>query len=719
MSWQRYRRHLRQALTLPPHITWRMARRKIQNRVKQDIEQLQDRLLGTGISDAEFMRGLDQRFPTAQAFLEHMKTRRQPRFFLNLERRREFLFSIREYCPETESLTIAAADKVCKHLFDLLGSSPTQLGERIDWHIDFKTGYRWNPRQYYASVRSAPYPGGYDLKVPWELSRCQHFAWLGQAYWFTGNEKYAQEFAAQVLDWIEQNPPRFGVNWACAMDVAIRAVNWLWGYCFFKDAPSLTDEFRLAFFKSLLAHGRHIVDNLEWSEMLTANHYLSDVAGLIYLGILCPEFKEAAMWRDFGLRELWKEMSKQVYPDGVDFEASISYHRLVTELFLSPIILCQLNDIHIPSGVMEQLEKMIESVMYYTKPDGTVPLIGDADNGRLHRLKVWAEPEREWINHRHLLAIGAVLFQRDDFAQVAGEEWEEAFWLLGERAIAYKEQFDRNNPPLLRLNSRCFPDGGLYIMRHDDLYMIIDAGDNGQNGNGGHAHNDTLSFELYAGDRTFISDSGTYVYTADHRERNRFRSTAYHNTVLIDGQEINRIEIREPFSLTEDARPTVNAWRSTKAFDFFDGQHDGYRRLSDPVLHRRQVYFDKQSGFWLMRDWLEAEETHRYELYFHFAPLPLALDGLSARTTCARGANLLVLPLLTDGLNVALEEGWVSYSYGTRHPAQVLRYSQEAQGSMEIVIAFMPFAEGISSEVAVRQLAEPILSKLREGFGLT
>ena len=127
MSWQRYRRYLRQALTLPSHITWRKARRKIQSRVKQDIEQLQARLLGTGISDAEFMRALDQRFPTAQAFLEHMKTRQEPCFFLNLERRRKFLFSIREYFPETESLTIAAADKVCKHLFDLLGSGPTRL----------------------------------------------------------------------------------------------------------------------------------------------------------------------------------------------------------------------------------------------------------------------------------------------------------------------------------------------------------------------------------------------------------------------------------------------------------------------------------------------------------------------------------------------------------------------------------------------------------------
>jgi hypothetical protein len=707
------RHHLRRILSRPLHITWRKARRKMQNRVKRDIGRWRARLLGTGVSDAEFRRALDQRFPTIPAFLEHIKIREAPRFFLGFERRREFLSSIRERCPETEPLTIAAADKVCAHTFDLLGSGPTHLGERIDWHVDFKTGYRWHPRRYYADLRFAPYPGGYDIKVPWELSRCQHFAWLGQAYWLTGDEKYAGEFVAQVLDWIERNPPQFGVNWACTMDVAIRAINWLWGYYFFKDAPALTDRFRLAFFKSLLAHGRHIMNNLEWSEMLTGNHYLSDIVGLIYLGLLCPEFKEAARWRDFGLRELWQEMSRQVYPDGVDFEASISYHRLALELFLSPIILCQLNDIPVPGEVMERLEKTIEFVLHYSKPDGTAPLIGDADNGRLHRLKVWAEPEREWIDHRYLLAIGACLFQRDDFAQAAGEQWEEAFWLLGERGIAYKARFERNKRPLTGPKSQAFRHGGLYIMRHNDLYMIVDAGDNGQNGNGGHAHNDTLSFELYAGGRTFIADSGTYVYTADHRQRNTFRSTAYHNTVLVDGQEINRIEMGRLFSLVEDARPAVNAWRSTEAGDFFDGQHDGYQRLPAPLLHRRQIYFDKQAGFWLLRDLLETTGAHHYELHFHFAPLPLTLDGLAARTTCAGGVNLFVLPILTGGLHAALEEGWVSYSYGSRHPAPVLCYSQEARGPLEIVIAFIPFAEGApGDEAAVRQLAEPILREL-------
>ena len=132
---------------------------------------------------------------------------------------------------------------------------------------------------------------------------------------------------------------------------------------------------------------------------------------------------EASGWLEFGLRELWQEMFKQVYPDGVNFEDLIAYHRLATELVLSVIILCKLNNILVPNNVMSLVEKMLGFVMCYTKPDGSVPMIGDADNGRLHRLKVWANQEKEWIDHRYLLAIGAVLYRRDDFAQLAGNQW--------------------------------------------------------------------------------------------------------------------------------------------------------------------------------------------------------------------------------------------------------------------------------------------------------
>jgi hypothetical protein len=133
------------------------------------------------------------------------------------------------------------------------------------------------------------------------------------------------------------------------------------------------------------------------------------------------------------LAALKEEMKFQVYPDGVDFEGSISYHRLVTELFLSTTLLSLKNGITFPEWYMDCLEKMIEFVMYYTKPDGTAPQIGDNDDGRLHILSNYGNGNR--LDHRYLLSVGAVLFKRRDFKEAAGEFHEEAFWLLGDERL--------------------------------------------------------------------------------------------------------------------------------------------------------------------------------------------------------------------------------------------------------------------------------------------
>lgn len=615
-------------------------------------------------------------------------------FSTSSELRSSILALFRSIAPETEKLVVEKADCICQHVFDLLGSGPVSLGEDIDWHTDFKTGHRFNPKAYYKRIRPAPYPGGYDIKVPWELSRCQHFVWLGQAYWLTEDEKYACEFVTQVEDWIASNPWPWGVNWACTMDVAIRVVNWLWGYHFFNRSSSLSDEFRLAFYKSLLVHGRHIWHNLENQGDFANNHYLSDLVGLVYLGILCPEFKESRRWREFGLRELEKEMFKQVYPDGVNFEASTAYHRLATELFLSATILAQRTGYSFSSKYLERLEKMVEFVMYLTKPDGTVPLIGDNDNGRLHRLKVWSPPEREWVDYRYLLAIGAVLFQRKDLAQAAGEQWEDAFWLFGEEAITFRRNIEAKWSSSLQLQSQAVTDAGLYIMRCDNVALVVDAGPVGQNGNGGHAHNDVFSFDLFAGGQSWIVDPGTYVYTADYCARNQFRATACHNTVIVDGQEQNSFREEVLFSLTKGPSLRVNCWHTNPDYDLFEGEHDAYTRLADPVMHRRQIFFHKTPPvFWIIRDLLSGQGRHTLELFFHIGDatphvLSSRIVGLQGRVATTEG--LIIISLESEQVTLHIRDSWRAPGYGEKIQSQTVCYQKEVAVPAEFVTMLYP-----------------------------
>jgi len=715
----RLRRALQLARSLPPERFLARGAAKVGSALRRRWRKGRDRLLGTEISDGQLRSALRPDLGDEAGLLEFLRSASAPAFFVTPGKAGAIVSGLERHCPDAVALSVSAADRACAHVFDLLGSGPLALGQTIDWHADFKSGHRYDPRAYHTDLSAASYPGGHDIKVPWELSRCQHLVWLGQAYWFTGDEKYPREFVRQVTDWITANPPAFGVNWVCTMDVAIRAVNWLWGcHYFLQRSPALTDEFLLTFNQNLLAHGRHIIRNLERSEEITSNHYLSDLVGLVYLGLMCPQFREARRWREVGLRELWREMCRQVYADGVDFEASISYHRLVAELFLSAILLGRLHEVAVPADVMARLEKMLEFVMHYTRPDGTAPLFGDCDNGRLHRLKVWGTPEREWTDHRYLLAIGAVLFQRDDFGLAAGDQWEEALWLMGEQAIRFKESLDQRHLSPPELGSRMFPDGGLCFMRGGGAYVAVDAGTNGQGGVGGHAHNDTLSFEFAFGGRPWVIDPGTYVYTVDFDARNRFRSSRSHDVLVIDDQEINRFDRHELFAMQDDARPVVHTWYSSPERDLLIGSHQGYERLKPPAFVRRAFWFEKLTGRLLVMDEVRIAGRHAFACDLQLAPAAIEIEGrvawIEAPGSEWRLAVCVVSP--AGGVNLAASTGWSSAGYGSRSPALVLHVGGEFDDRLSLACVLVPYrSPGRMSAEDLSGIAERMVAECRRG----
>jgi uncharacterized heparinase superfamily protein len=180
-----------------------------------------------------------------------------------------------------------------------------------------------------------------------------------------------------------------------------------------------------------------------------------------------------------------------------------------------------------------------------------------------------------------------------------------------------------------QLKSKAFPQGGFYIMRHADLYMIIDCVPADPKAPSGHKHNSRLSFELFAGDKSFIIDPGAYVYTADKEMRNLFRSTKYHNTVVVDGEEQNRFDEDDLFKMHLDADVNVNRWVVAENYDLLDAEHNGYSRLN--VVHRRLIYVNKEEKYWVIKDILTGEGgyKHKFELYFHFAPMALQKCRLS------------------------------------------------------------------------------------------
>src|SRR4051812_31734525 len=289
---------------------------------------------------------------------------------------------VAQWEPEREAL-LAQVEPLMAHEFDLLGSGPTHVGERIDWRLDFKSGRRW-PLDHISKV-VVVYPDDSDIKVPWELCRCQHLPLLAAAHRLTGEQRYLDEIGAQLVSFIDDNPVEMGPCWACTMDVAIRATNWVATLALCPDQP-----WTARVLESLLLHGRFIRTHLEWGEV-RGNHYLSDIAGLVPLAALFP--REG--WQQWAAAELVAEMDHQVRPDGVDHEMSTSYHRLVTELFSDGTAAARSLGAAFPESYDDRLDRMHSFITAYTRPDGLAPLIGDEDSGRFLPLSDYGRDPRD------------------------------------------------------------------------------------------------------------------------------------------------------------------------------------------------------------------------------------------------------------------------------------------------------------------------------------
>lgn len=586
-------------------------------------------------------------------------------FFLHPSDREAWARAFEARYPTGKAAIIEAADKVLAHEFDLLGSGPCALGPQLPWLTDFKARREW-PLQYSPDIQYSELDRPTDVKVPWELSRCQHFPLLGQAYWLTGDERYAREFVDEVSDWIARNPWGHGVNWICAMDVALRAANWIWGFYFFAGSEACADTaFRGRLLRSLYLHGEWVASHLEKGPV-NGNHYLSDGVGLVFLGTFFRRTAAGRRWLDAGRAIVLDEMLVQVYEDGVDFEASTAYHRLVMELFLTGYELLRAHGETIPAAQWTRLERMADFVEAYVKPDGLAPLVGDADDGRVQILG------RQAIgDHRYLLSTCAALFGRRDFRARAGRFWEESFWLLGPTG---GEAFDRLAPPDAPPTSRAFVEGGYAVLRHGDTHVFVDCGNVGMRGIGGHGHNDILSFELVLQGVPLVTDCGAYLYTASREWRNRFRSTAFHSTIQVDDEEVNRFVGPDAlWQLHDDARPVDVSFDAGPSRHRFHAAHTGYDRLSPPVRVARTIGMSADGRAVAVADAIDGGGTRRVQWRFPLPPgVTAEVDGRDVRFTGAAAGRWLMTAGDPAPAAWRLEPGWVSPSYGVRHETQVL-----------------------------------------------
>lgn len=609
-----------------------------------------------------------------------------------------------------------------KHIWSLV----QQPYVPIDWQLDFKSGYRWSENTWSRDIRYGDTPGA-DVKVPWELARMQHLPQLAMAEGFPA-ERIAIEFRNQVLDFMATNPPRFGVNWVCTMDVAIRAANITLAYDLLRSrGVSFDAAFMALLRRSLQEHGKHIIEHLEWSPSLRSNHYLANLAGLLFIAAYMPVTWHTSAWLALAIQELGREWLLQFGADGGNFEGSTAYHRLSAEILVyaaalaeglpeekwramqeydpraitGPVTLApspmtyyprrgKEHGTPFPPACWERLSRMRDFTDMINGTRGVRPQIGDNDSGRFFKLwPVWrrlpkakaaerfhnlhSQTENSdgtdvcWMERQghagHLVAATDALMGRTDAPGWTAEQRAEAALIRSLANLAPTHPVPP--PPPIEGHFRFFRQFGLYSYRINALSMLLRCGPVGQSGNGGHAHNDQLSLTVAVGGTQVFIDPGTFLYTPLPEERNRFRSTRMHNTLFREGVEQNRWlpGVAGLFSMFG----AVDGRVTEATPDRWIGEH-----LSQQGVHRRTMTFNAV-GF-------EAHEfmpgSGSKVMALHLANgTDVTLRGAEARINTRH--YTLVLRAVGVGMPSpwAIQESLYSPAYGWREASRVLLLS--------------------------------------------
>jgi hypothetical protein len=571
---------------------------------------------------------------------------------------------LRRRLPGRAEQIIQEAEQIRQHRFDLLGyvglnySDPTNWG--LDWHWDAVHGKR-APKKAFYRLRYLDYAECGDSKVIWELNRHQHLVTLAKAYRLTNDLRYVDEILRQRRHWQANNPYPVGINWVSSLEVAFRALSWLWTYYLLQGSPGVP-ELRDEWLRGLALHGRHIERYL--STYFSPNtHLLGEAVGLFFLGVLCPELAASEHWKSLGWEIVLRESERQVRADGFHFEQSTYYHVYALDFFLHAAILASANDIPVPKTFEDRIEKMLDALCLLGR-HGPPPRFGDDDGGRLF------DPRRNRDIHLlDPLATGAVLFHRGDFKAVSGGLREETIWLLGVEGV---RQWDQLEEGTVSRASACLPDSGYHLLTSDKTQLFVDVGPLGSR-NGGHGHADALSICLQSRGHSLLIDPGTSEYVGPTGDRDLFRGTGLHNTLQVDG--VGQADAATAFSWQRLTQSRVERWVQGKTFDLLAASHDGYQQLKQPVRHRRWVVSLK-NGAYLVRDVVEGSGKHRIDIAWHLGP---NLESVENRAFRVKGSEHGLAFVPAEGLDwdeTLCTEIW-SPAYGHKAPMTVLSFGAD------------------------------------------
>ena len=534
------------------------------------------------------------------------------------------------YAAEVDRL----AREIMAHRFPLLGLT-VSTGPDIDWHKDYPND-KTSPPRYMKRVPYLDFEAVGDHKNIWELSRHQHLVLLAQAYLLTRQRDYLVEIVHQLESWFDANRFMRGINWTSALEVAFRALSWIW--IWHLVSSDMEPEFRKKFLTVLYRHGCYLERNL--SIYFSPNtHLLGEAVALHALGALFPGLNRAAKWKTIGGTQVREAMRKQVRDDGSHFEQSTYYHVYALDMFAFHLLL----DPEAPKEYRDSLFRMAEYLNALLGPAREISCFGDDDGGRFFH-PYGCKPRFG----RASLAVASQMLHKD-FRYEDADAHEMPFWWLGPSRNA------KLTPAFS--GTRTFKDAGMVATVKGGVQLHLKYGPMAPD-SAGHSHADLLSLTVRDGDERLLIDAGTYTYVGDPRWRDWFRGTTAHNTVVIDG--LNQATPAGAFRWTDKPESALESETPLTVTCRYHG-----------FLHRRKLIWKDSTTLFVVDEVTGPSGEHEVAQLWH-SPEPMAMISPACFRLGSR-AKLWANPDTSREYCEGGQLGWMSPGLGVKQVAAALR----------------------------------------------
>ncbi|MDW8289275.1 MAG: alginate lyase family protein [Armatimonadota bacterium] len=561
---------------------------------------------------------------------------------------REFL--LREHPQQAQAIVSYAEDilQAKMRLFDF--EVQTDVPPR--WFRNYVQGGEWPARPARCiDYRRSDIAGG--VRYCWELNRHGYFLPLALGWLLTGDRRFAERLLTDWQDWIAQNPVRFGINWTSVLECALRIHTWCWSLWLLKESDLLTEPALQLILGSLWQQTAEVAMNLSIGSSAN-NHLIGEAAGMWTFSCLFPTARHASRWMRKAHYLLSREIPRQISPDGVSREQAIHYQVFVMEMALQAESLARQAGATFGAEYARRMLACADFLQAISDCAGHVPHIGDSDDAEVLPFS----PKEHHLEEAMVDTVRAL------YQEASPTTLKAAFF------SAQPARGERKS--ISAIPSRLFAEGGYAVLRDEtgECVAVMDCGALGWGSLAAHAHADALSLTLSIAGQPVLDDAGTYCYHDEPVWRDAFRSTRYHNTVCVDGED--QSEMRGPFLWGMRARTRLLLWHTSPLVDLVCASHDGYRRIGCGE-HVRWFYWIKPN-LWLVVDHVERSEGRRVEQCWCLsqqANLRVVCDD-TLEIRCAETSLRmhLVSPVQVKhvyGAEAAVG-GWISPSFGVKQP---------------------------------------------------